>query len=60
MEVISQIQKVILDNLGQIQDSNQFYLTGGTALVHFFQSVATKKSPRVQAINYPGSIMCEK
>jgi predicted nucleotidyltransferase component of viral defense system len=36
LEVINQIQKVILNNFGQILDSEHFYLTGGTALSLFY------------------------
>ncbi|MDI6734644.1 MAG: nucleotidyl transferase AbiEii/AbiGii toxin family protein [bacterium] len=36
MEIISQVQKAILDNFSQILDSEHFYLTGGTALAHFY------------------------
>lgn len=36
MEVINQAQRTILNNFSEIQDSNQFYLTGGTALAYFY------------------------
>ncbi len=36
MEVISPIQKTILGYFGNTPDSEQFYLTGGTALAYFY------------------------
>ncbi len=36
MEVLSKIQKDILRMFGRFPDSGQFYLTGGTALAHFY------------------------
>jgi len=36
LEVISPLQKEILKTFGEIPDSEQFYLTGGTALAHFY------------------------
>jgi len=36
LEVINSIQKRILQSFGGVSDSNQFYLTGGTALAHFY------------------------
>ena len=36
MEVINSVQEKILENFGEVKDSDQFYLTGGTALAHFY------------------------
>ena len=36
MKIISAVQEKILQNFGTIKDSDQFYLTGGTALAHFY------------------------
>lgn len=36
MEVISKIQESILRRFGQVGESDSFYLTGGTALAHFY------------------------
>ncbi len=36
MEVINKIQKEILSQFGDISDSKEFYLTGGTALSFFY------------------------
>lgn len=36
LEVISPIQKTILHHFGNTPDSEQFYLTGGTALAYFY------------------------
>lgn len=36
MQVLNKIQDFILKSIGQVPDSDQFYLTGGTALAHFY------------------------
>ena len=36
MEIISSLQKTILQNFGAVKDSEEFYLTGGTALSQFY------------------------
>lgn len=36
MEIINKVQKEILSQFGDIPDSNEFYLTGGTALSFFY------------------------
>ena len=36
MKIINSIQEKILQRFGEIKDSDQFYLSGGTALVYFY------------------------
>lgn len=36
MEVVTNLQREILQHFGQVSESDQFYLTGGTALAHFY------------------------
>lgn len=36
MELINNVQRCILDSFGQLSDSEQFYLSGGTALSYFY------------------------
>jgi len=36
LEIISGLQKTILENFSAVKDSEQFYLTGGTALAQFY------------------------
>ena len=36
MKVISSVQEEIFKNFGEVKDSDQFYLTGGTALAYFY------------------------
>ncbi len=36
MEILNNIQKLVLRNFAGAGDSGQFYLTGGTALAHFY------------------------
>lgn len=36
MEVINSVQEKILESFGGVKDSDQFYLTGGTALAYFY------------------------
>ncbi|OGX39314.1 MAG: hypothetical protein A3G91_04805 [Omnitrophica WOR_2 bacterium RIFCSPLOWO2_12_FULL_50_9] len=36
MQLISPVQEKILQDFGKVKDSNQFYLTGGTALAYFY------------------------
>ena len=36
MKIISAVQEIILKNFGEVKDSEQFYLTGGTALAYFY------------------------
>ena len=36
MKIISDLQDKILKGFGELKDSDQFYLTGGTALAHFY------------------------
>lgn len=36
MKVINSVQEKIITNFGEVNDSDQFYLTGGTALAYFY------------------------
>lgn len=36
MKVINSVQEKILQSFGEVKDSEQFYLTGGTALAYFY------------------------
>lgn len=36
MKVVNSIQEKILESFGEVKDSDQFYLTGGTALAYFY------------------------
>ena len=36
MQIINSVQKSILESFGDLADSDQFYLTGGTALAYFY------------------------
>lgn len=36
MQIINEVQETVLKNFSEIQDSQQFYLTGGTALSYFY------------------------
>ena len=36
MKVINSVQEKILSNFGEVKDSDQFYLTGGTAMAYFY------------------------
>ncbi|MBI4431789.1 MAG: nucleotidyl transferase AbiEii/AbiGii toxin family protein [Candidatus Omnitrophica bacterium] len=43
MQIINKVQKTILQLFGGIGDSDQFYLTGGTALSYFYTQHRTSK-----------------
>lgn len=36
MQIINKVQEAVLKNFAEIEDSRQFYLTGGTALAYFY------------------------
>ena len=36
MPIINKVQEAVLKNFGEVPDSRQFYLTGGTALAYFY------------------------
>jgi predicted nucleotidyltransferase component of viral defense system len=36
LQIINKVQEAILKNFSEVQDSQQFYLTGGTALSYFY------------------------